>query len=157
MNSPYFDNNSFCQFHCQPRHDTETCFALKCKIRDLIDNNTISLVGVNNKVNKFVAPPNQNLKIFTEPFPSHTSNVIETKHTSFSPNDLSSTQNVVNVVEKQEKPKDFCITFYPSETISTLDGPLCIVLKIQDISCRGVLIDPSYMLNLITKEFLYTL
>lgn len=101
MKSPYFDNKSFCQFHRQPGHDTEKCFALKGKVQDLIDNNTISVSGVNDKGNKSVAPPNQNLQIFTDPLPSHTSNAIETNDSSFSPDGLvSMTLNVVKFVEQ---------------------------------------------------------
>ena len=100
LNSPYFDNKSFCQFHRQPGHDTEKCFALKGKIQDLIDNNTIFVLGLNDKGNKFVAP-NQNLKIFIDPLPSHTSNAIETNDSSFSPNGLvSMTPNVINFVKQ---------------------------------------------------------
>lgn len=156
--SPYFDNNSFYQFHHQLGHDTEKCFALKCKIQDLIDNNTISMTCVNAKGNKLVAPPNQKLKIFTNPLPSHTSNVIETEHTSFSPSDFTTTtQNLVNMVGKQETLKDPCIAFDPNEIIRAPDVSLYIVAKIQRKPCHGVLTDPSCMVNVITEECLYTL
>ncbi|GLJ39441.1 hypothetical protein SUGI_0805560 [Cryptomeria japonica] len=158
INSLYFDNKSFCQFHRQPGHDTEKCFSLKGKIQDLIDNNTISVSGVNDKGNTSVAPPNQNLKIFTDPLPSHTSNVIETNDSSFSLDGLvSMTPNVINFVEQQKIPKEPSITFDSSETIRAPDGPLYIVAKVKNTPCREVLIDPSCMVNVITEEFLFTL
>ncbi|GLJ42464.1 hypothetical protein SUGI_0880030 [Cryptomeria japonica] len=147
--SPYFDSNSFCQFHCQPGHDTEKYFALKSEIQDLIDNNTIFVAGVNDKGNKSIAPPKQNLKIFTNPLPSHTSNVIETEHTSFSPSNLTTTTlNLVNMVEKQKTPKDPCITLDPSKTIRVPDGILYIVVKVNDIPCHGALFIPLAWLML---------
>ncbi|MGI4458298.1 hypothetical protein ACR2WA_25535, partial [Klebsiella pneumoniae] len=44
-----------------------------------------------------------------------------------------------------------------SETIRAPDGPLYIVAKVKNTPCRGVLIDPSCMVNVITEEFLFTL
>ena len=156
MNSPYFDNKSFCQFHHQLGHDIEKCFSLKGKIQDLIDNNTIS--GVNGKGNKSIAPPNQNLKIFTNPLPSHTSNVIETNDSSLSPNGLvSMNPNVINFVEQQKIPKEPSITFDSSETIRETNAPLYIVAKVKNTPCHGVLVDPSCMINVITEEFIFTL
>ena len=152
MNSPYFDNKSFCQFHRQPGHDTKKCFVLKGKIQDLIDNNAISVTGVNDKGNKSIAPPNQNLKIFTDPLPSHTSHVIKTNDSSFSPDGLvSMTPNVINFVEQQKIPKEPSIIFDSSETIRAPDGPLYIVAKVKNTPCHGVLIDPSCMVNVITE------
>ncbi|GLJ50080.1 hypothetical protein SUGI_1065180 [Cryptomeria japonica] len=46
LSSPYFDNNSFCQFHRQFGHDTEKCFALKNKIQDLIENKNSSTMSL---------------------------------------------------------------------------------------------------------------
>lgn len=74
---------------------------MKGKVQDLIDNNTIFVSDVNDKGNKSITSPNQNLKIFTDPLPSHTSNVIETNDYSFSPDGLvSMTLNVINFVEQ---------------------------------------------------------
>lgn len=60
--SPYHDAKYFCQYHRQP-NETEICHSLRSRIHDLIHNNTISIAGVNDKWNKSIAPPNQNLKI----------------------------------------------------------------------------------------------
>ncbi|GLJ19066.1 hypothetical protein SUGI_0342280 [Cryptomeria japonica] len=161
ITSPYFDNKAFCHFHRQPGHDTEKCFSLKGKIQDLIDNNTIFVSRVNDKGNTSVAPPNQNLQIFTDPLPSHTShtsNAIEANDFSLSSDGLvSMTPNVINFVEQQEIPKEPSITFDSSETIRASDGPLYIVAKVKNTPCHGVLIDPSCMVNVITEEFLFTL
>lgn len=71
ITSPYYDAKSFFQYHHQPSHDTEKFSSLRSKIQDLIDNNTIFMVGMNDKGKKFIAPPNQNLQIFNNPLPSH--------------------------------------------------------------------------------------
>ncbi|GLJ18154.1 hypothetical protein SUGI_0320750 [Cryptomeria japonica] len=67
------------------------------------------------------------------------------------------TPNVINFVEQQENPKEPSITFDSSETIRAPDGPLYIVAKVKNTPCRGVLIDPACMVNVITKEFFFTL
>lgn len=51
-----FDHKAFCPYHCQDNHDIEKCYRLRHKTQDLIDSNTIYVEGVNDKVNKFVAP-----------------------------------------------------------------------------------------------------
>lgn len=116
--SPYFDTKFFCQYHRQLGHDTEKCFSLRSRIQELISNNTIPMAGVNDKGNKSISLPNQNLYIFTDPLPSHSTNVIETGHLAFSPDDVGlEPNNVVNLLDQQEPLKDLCITFDPSETI----------------------------------------
>lgn len=65
--------------------------------------------------------------------------------------------NLVNMVEKQDTPKDSCIKFDPSETIRAPNGPLYIVVKVKDIPCRGALVDPFCVVNIITKDYLFTL
>lgn len=105
----YHDPKAFCQYHRQPSHDTEKCYTLRGEIEDFIDNYTIFKFGVNDEVKKSVAPPNQNLQIFTNPLPSHSINVVESKSLSFSPNDLGiESNNVVNLVNKPTPPKDLC-------------------------------------------------
>lgn len=59
----YHDPKAFSQYHHQPNHDTKKCYQLIIKIQYFIDNNAISIAGVNDKGNKFVAP-NKNLQIF---------------------------------------------------------------------------------------------
>lgn len=109
------------------------------------------MTGVNDRGNKFVAPSNQNLQIFIDPLPSHSTNVIETNYPSCSPNDVSlKTNNVVNLVDQQEPPRDFCIAFDPRETIKALDSPLYISAEIKGIPARGVPIDLACMVNVIT-------
>lgn len=155
---PYHDPKAFCQYHHQPDHDTNKCYSLRSGIQDFIDNNIISVVGVNDKGNKSIAPPNQNLQIFTNPLPSHFTNVIEFENLAFSPNDLGlESNNVVNLVGKPISPKDLCITFDPSETIEAPNGPPYIIAKIKDKLSRGVLIHPMCMVKVITGEYLYTL
>lgn len=41
-------------------------------MQDLVDSNHLLIGGVNDKGNKYVAPPNQNLQIFTNTMPKHT-------------------------------------------------------------------------------------
>lgn len=98
---------------------------MRSKIQELIDNNTIAVADVNDKGNKSLSPPNQNLHIFIDPLPSHSTNAIETDHLAFSPNDVTiESNNVVNLVDQQEPPREFCITIDPSETIKPPNVPL---------------------------------
>lgn len=68
---PNYRPNSYCHFYRQNGHDIEHCKHLKHLVQDLIDSNHISIGGVNDQWNKFVAPPNQNFQIFTNPMPNH--------------------------------------------------------------------------------------
>lgn len=120
---------AFCQYHRQPSHDIEKCYKLKNNIQEFIDNKIISFARVNDKGNKSVAPPNQNLQKFTNQIPSYSTNVVESEHLAFSPNDLGmESNNIVNLVDKPTSPKDICITFDPSDTIVAPNGPLYIKL-----------------------------
>lgn len=84
--------------------------------------------------------------------------MIESKHIVIFPNDLGlESNNVVNLIDKPTYPKDLCITFDPSETIKELDGPLYISTKIEDMLWRGLIIDLACVVNVITREYLYTL
>lgn len=71
-----FDSKAFCQYHCQPSHDTKRCYSLKNTIQDLIDSNALSIDAYDSSGNKSIEPPNQNLQIYTNPLPSHSTNII---------------------------------------------------------------------------------
>lgn len=84
--------------------------------------------------------------------------MIKTDHLTLSPNYVTLvSDNVVNLIDKQEPPKDLCITFDPSETIKALDDPLYISVRIKGIPSLEVIIDPICMVNVIIEEFLYSL
>lgn len=97
-----FDPKAFCQYHRQARHDTEKYYQLKHAIQDLVDSNTITVEGVNDKGNKSVSPPNQNVQIFTNPLPSHSANVVEPKcSNTIVPIEMCvEANNVVNLIEQ---------------------------------------------------------
>lgn len=156
---PYHDPKAFCKYHHQPDHDTEKYYSLRSRIQDLIDNNTISIAGVNDIGKKYVAPPNQNLQIFTNPLPSHSTLMsLSMSILPFFSNDVGlQSNNMVNLIDKPTPPKDSHITFDPSENIEALDGPLYVTVKIKYILSRGVPIDPTCMVNLITEEYIYSL
>lgn len=114
-----FDPIAFFQYHRQPVHAIEKCYRLKHVIQDLIDFDIIIVEGVNDKENKYVAPLNQNLQIFTNPLPSHSTNVIEPRpSTNIALYDMCvEANNVVNLIG-QSKPKlEPCNTFDSRETI----------------------------------------
>lgn len=52
---------------------------MKHVIEDLIVCITIVVNGVKDKGNKPITPPNKNFQIFTNHFPSHSTNVVELK------------------------------------------------------------------------------
>lgn len=73
---------------------------------------------MDDKGNKSIALPNQNIQIFTNSLPSHSTNVVESESLSFSRNDLGiESNNVMNLVGKPISLKDLFITFDPTETI----------------------------------------
>ena len=66
--SPKFNPNAKCAYHSNsPEHDTDQCWALKNKIRDLIDNRTIEF------------DPPTTLNVITAPMPNHGKGVSQLK------------------------------------------------------------------------------
>lgn len=145
---PPFDPKSYCQYHCQDSHDTEKCYRLKHAFQDFIDSNTIVVDGVNDKGNKFVAPPNQNLEIFTNPLSSISTNVVEHKDLSF----IAAIDMFSEANSGEPKPKcDPCIIFESRDIIRAPDGPLYITTNTKGKLTRGVLIDLVCIVNAIRK------
>lgn len=66
---PWYKENEFCEYHRQRGHNTSGCMQLKHEIQDLINNGLVSTGSP-------VAPPNQNLGVFNNPFPSHDVNQV---------------------------------------------------------------------------------
>lgn len=103
-------------------------------IQDLIDFNTIELEGVNDKINKFVASPNKNLQIFTNPLPSHSTNNVKPKKPNYmTPNDMCDKVNnhVVKFIEQPNPHPSSHIMFESREIINAPNGPLYIIVKIK--------------------------
>lgn len=50
-------------------------------MQDLIDSNHLLIGGVNDQGDNFVAPPNQNLQIFTNPMPKHSISFVKASET----------------------------------------------------------------------------
>lgn len=93
---PTFKPNAYCHFHHQNGHDIEQCKHLKHLVQDLIDLGCLSLAGVNDQGNKSIAPPNQNLQIFTNPKPKH--------NVSFVKASEPSNTHVMNINTTNEQP-----------------------------------------------------
>lgn len=128
-----FDPKAFFQYHRQVDHYSKKYYKLKHVIQDLIDSNTITMESVNDKGNKFVPPPNQNLQIFTNYLPSHSTNVVELKKPDYVTVDdmCVEANNVVNLIEQSKPKPDPCITFDSREIIDAPNGPLYIIVKIK--------------------------
>lgn len=124
--------------------------------------------------NKFVAIPNQNLQVYTKPFPSHSTTIIEhpsspDKHISYDDN-VEESNHVGNHVEHvQLKPthhpshknpphpeQKLCITFDNTEMI---DAPYChlyIFARVAHIPSSGVLVEPFSIVIVITEEYFFS-
>lgn len=50
-------------------------------MHDLIDSNHIQIRGVNDQGNNFVAPPSENLQIFSKPMPNHNISFVKASET----------------------------------------------------------------------------
>jgi hypothetical protein len=79
-----FKPNAYCHFHQQNEHDTKHCESLKHIVQDLIDLGQIFIKGGNDQGNKSMDPPNQNLKIFTNPLLNHNISFVKSSETSSS-------------------------------------------------------------------------
>ncbi|MEM5332323.1 hypothetical protein VSR34_38505, partial [Paraburkholderia sp. JHI2823] len=72
VSPPKYNPNTKCAYHSNsPGHDTYQCWALKCKIQDLIDNKTIEF------------DPSTTLKVITAPIPNHGKGVNAIEETAF--------------------------------------------------------------------------
>lgn len=58
-----------------PSHDTKHCYHLRL-FQDHIDSRAIKVGDRKHKSNKSIDKTNSELQIYTDPFPSHTSNFI---------------------------------------------------------------------------------
>lgn len=112
---------------------------------------------VNDKENKSMTNPKENLWIFTNTLPSHSTNLNEPK----TPNNIAPDEmcveatNVMSLIEFEPRLEP-CIISDSRETIDAPDESLYIIAKIKGNLSRGVLIDPVCIVNVITKEHLYT-
>jgi hypothetical protein len=74
-------NNDYCHFHQKNGHDIKHFKRLKHLVQDLIDSSRLSIGGVNDQGNKYVAPPNQNFQIFMNPMPNHSISFVKSRKT----------------------------------------------------------------------------
>jgi hypothetical protein len=129
-------------------------------VLDLIDFGRLSIGGLNEKGNNFVAPPNKNLKIFTNSMPNHNIPLVKASETEKSDvvNLDIDIKEMIGLVEiepcKAQNKNHFDISFSSRDIIKNLpDVPLYIASRINDKPTNGILIDPVYEENVITKEF----
>ena len=72
VSSPKYNSSAKCAYHSNgPGHDTDQCWALKCKIQDLVNKKTI----------KFDPPPT--LNVITAPMSNHGKGVNAIEDTAF--------------------------------------------------------------------------
>jgi hypothetical protein len=126
-------------------------------VQDLFDYGWISIRGVNDKGNKFVATPNQNLQIFTNPLLNH--NILFVKVAETMKNDVMNVEIYTkflwgllkfNLVRLELK--SLLILLSHRETvINAPDGSLYIANIINDKPINGILIGLVYGENVITK------
>lgn len=111
-----------------------------------------------NDNKKMCRTSQSNLQIFTNPLPSHTTNVVEHNDNGhIAIDDISNEDNnLVNFIEQSNPKCDICVTFESRYIIRALDGPLYIIAKIKEMLSHGVLIDPVCMVNVVIEEHLYT-
>lgn len=149
---PNFKSNAYCHYHRQNGHETKNCKHFKHLVQDLIDYGRLSIAGVNDHINKFVSPPNQNLQIFTNPMPKYNFLFVKasetlknfvmnvhTKHPNPIPhittiNPMDEKVGVIDVIPHKGQPKkSLDITFSSKDILTNLpDGPLYMVRCIYD-------------------------
>jgi hypothetical protein len=166
---PSFRSNAYYHFFQQNGHNMNHFKHHKYIVQDLIDFFHLSIKGVNVQGNKFIAHPNQNLQIFTNPFPNH--NITFVKASETSKNDVMNvdTKNynndndhvdimirVIDVIPHKYRTKNpLDMTFTSKDKLkNALDGHLYIAERIYDNPTNGILIDLVCGENMITGEFL---
>jgi hypothetical protein len=106
---------------------------------------------MNDQENNSVAPPNQNLKIFTNPMPNHSISFVKESETK--KNDLfnfdTDREEMVGLVEieplKDQNKKPLDISFSSRDILKIFpNGPLYIASQINDNPTNAILINPTY-------------
>lgn len=77
-----FRLNAYCHYHEKNGHNTQHCKHLKPLVQDLIDSSWLLVGGVNEKGNKSVASPNQNMQILTNPMLNHNISFVKASQTT---------------------------------------------------------------------------
>lgn len=74
----WFDGSKCCHYHHVLDHDIERCYCLGHIVQDHIDSGAMKVNARKHKSNKFVDKTSNDLHIYTNPFPPHSTNAIST-------------------------------------------------------------------------------
>lgn len=124
------------------------------ELQDCIEDGSIHLDGIKQNTDKSVAKENSELQIYTDPFPSHSANMI-IDPTNFA-SQLEAYVNMVTVTSTvSPAPGLPDITFTTQDLpLNNKPSPLYILARINGNIVTRVLIDPTICVNVINEETL---